>query len=337
MNDATTAPGATVPRFPKAELHLHLDCCVSFGCVKALKPAITLADYRRDFVAPTKCANLTEWLTRSVNIVELIQTPAALRLMTDDVFDQLVRDEVAYAELRFSPPLHTAGGLSSAEVIAAVEEAVVEASKATGVEARLIICTLRHYSAEQSLETAREAARAAAREVVTGFDIAGDEAEFPLDPHVPAFDLARAAGLRITAHAGEALGSDSVWETLRKLVPARIGHGVRAIEDEELITHLRDTGVHLEVCPSSNVQILGSVVPTYADHPVDALMKRGVSLSINSDARTIAAVNLTQEYERLRTAFGWSDTELRECDQAALEAAFLDSPTREALREVFAV
>jgi adenosine deaminase len=213
---------------------------------------------------------------------------------------------------------------------------VVESSRATCVEARLIICTLRHYGAEQSLDTAREAARAAGRGVVTGFDIAGDEAGFPLDPHVPAFDLARSAGLQITAHAGEALGADSVWETLRKLSPQRIGHGVRAIEDDKLIAHLVDTGVHLEVCPSSNVQILGAVIPTYADHPVDAMLKRGLSLSINTDARTIAAINLTQEYERLRKTFGWSESELQACNRAALEAAFVDPRTRDLLRGRFA-
>ena len=313
---------------PKAELHLHLDCCASYAAVKALSPAVTLAEYRRDFIAPARCADLADFLLRPPRIVALMQDERGLRLIVEDVFDQLARDGVIYAELRFAPLLHTERGLRPEDVVAIVERATAEAAAATGIEARLILCTLRHFTAEDSLRTAQLAAGFRGS-LVTALDIAGDEAGFPLDAHEPAFRHAEEHGLRRTAHAGEGAGSASVRAVLARLRPERIGHGVRAIEDEALVAHLRDERIHLEVCPSSNVQT--GVVDSYADHPVDRLLRAGIHLSISTDARTVTDVTLMREHERLRAAFGWSDAELRRCTRNALEAAFVDDATRDRL------
>jgi adenosine deaminase len=293
--------------------------------VKALAPGTTLAEYRRDFIAPAKCANLADYLRRPLRIVALMQDKRGLRLMVEDVFDQLSRDGVIYAELRFAPYLHVDGGLRPEEVIGIVERATAEAIAATGIEARLILCTVRHFSREQSLHTA-ELAVEFRGSLVTALDIAGDEAGFPLDAHEPAFRYAEERGLHRTAHAGEGAGADSVREALRRLRPARIGHGVRAAEDEQLVAHLRANRIHLEVCPSSNIRT--AMYETYADHPVDRLFRDGIHLSISTDARTVTDVSLMREHERLRAAFGWTDSELRRCNRNALEAAFVDEDTR---------
>jgi adenosine deaminase len=313
---------------PKAELHLHLDCNASYAAVKALSPTTTLAEYRRDFIAPAKCANLADFLLRPLKIVALMQDELGLRLIVDDVFDQLARDGVIYAELRFAPFLHTDRGMRPEEVVAIVERATADAVAATGIEARLILCTLRHFTAEQSLRTAQLVAEFRGS-LVTALDIAGDEAGFPLDAHEAAFRYAAEHGLRRTAHAGEGAGADSVREVLARLRPERIGHGVRAIEDAAVVEQLRDARIHLEVCPSSNVQT--DVVPTYGDHPVDRLLRAGIHLSINTDARTVTDVSLMREHERLRAAFGWTAAELRRCTRNALEAAFVDDATRDRL------
>ncbi|GAA4078280.1 adenosine deaminase [Actinomadura miaoliensis] len=321
---------------PKAELHLHLDCCVSYACVAKLCPGTTLAEYLRDYVAPAKCADLVDFLKRPTRVVRLMQTPSALRLVTDDLFAQLAADNVAYAEVRFAPLLHTADGMRPEQVVEVVEAAVAEASAATGVRASVILCTLRHFDADASMATARLAAARVGGGVVTGFDIAGDEAGFGLDAHVAAFDFAREHGVRITAHAGEARGADGVNEILDRLRPERIGHGVRSIEDERTLERLVAEGVHLEVCPTSNVQTMGSLVASYADHPVDRLRRAGVSLSISTDARTVANVTLDREYERLRHFFGWSTADLARCNLAAVEAGFADAAVRRELMPLFA-
>src|SRR6266540_411886 len=155
---------------------------------------------------------------------------------------------------------------------------------------------------------------------IAALDIAGDEAGYPLDAHEPAFRYAIEHGLPRTAHAGESAGPASVWETLRRLEPSRIGHGVRSIEDPALVAHLKERGTHLEVCPSSNV--LTDVVDSYQDHPVDRLYRAGVRLGISTDVRTMVDTSLTGEYERLRASFGWDDEHFRRCNAAALAASF---------------
>jgi adenosine deaminase len=315
---------------PKVELHLHLDCAASFAAVAALRPGITMAEYRCDFVAPAKCTDLADLLTRPPRIVALMQTRQGLRLICEDVFDQLHRADVIYAELRFAPFQHLDAGLAVEEVVAEVERACADASAATGVETRLILCTLRHFDADQSLRTA-ELVREFEGTLVAALDIAGDEAGFPLDAHVDAFRYAEEHGLARTAHAGEAAGAGSVWETLERLRPDRIGHGVRSVEDPRLVERLRDERIHLEVCPSSNVQT--DVCDTYADHPIDELYWRGVPLSVSTDVPTISDVTLDREYERLRASFGWGDDELRRCNLAAIDAAFAPDDVKTRLRE----
>ncbi len=142
---------------------------------------------------------------------------------------------------------------------------------------------------------------------VAALDIAGDEAGFPLDAHVAAYRFAREHGLRRTAHAGEACGPESVWETLRLLDPERIGHGTRSIEDAQLVDHLRREKIHLELCPSSNVQIISSIAKWR--HPIDRLYRAGVSLSLNTDTRMLNPVTLTGEYREMQRVFGWAEAE----------------------------
>ncbi|HTX41080.1 MAG TPA: adenosine deaminase [Acidobacteriaceae bacterium] len=314
-----------MPQLPKVELHLHLDCSLSYAAVAQLEPSISREQYEAEFIAPPQCASLADFLTRAPRGFQLMQTREALRLVTEDLFEQLGADGVIYAEIRFAPLLHLLEGLTAEAVVETVDRATQTAIAATGIEARLILCTLRHFSAEQSMETARLVERFRGSRV-TALDIAGDEAGYPLDAHVAAFRYAAERGLARTAHAGEACGAESVWETLEKLEPSRIGHGVRSAEDAALVEKLRREEIHLELCPTSNVQTRAAA--SYAEHAVDGLYRAGVSLGINTDTRTITNVTLEQEYARLREHFGWGDAELEACNRAALRAAFVEEPVR---------
>ena len=315
---------------PKIELHLHLDCCLSYEVVRRLAPDVTPEAFARDFVAPPKCRSLAEYLRTPPHHVALMQSEEALRLVVDDLFAQLARDGVIYAELRFAPLLHTRRGLAIEQVVAIVDDAVARAKANTGIEARLILATLRHFSEAQSLETVRLVERFRGTRVAA-FDIAGDEAGYPLDAHLAAFHFAIEHDIPTTAHAGEACGPASVWETLRLLQPTRIGHGVRSVEDEALMAHLAATGVHLEVCPTCNAQT--DVVATYEDHPVDRLRRQGISLGISTDTRTITEVTLTMEYERLHDTFGWGADEFLATNLDAIRAAFVEPSLKQALEQ----
>jgi adenosine deaminase len=314
--------------YPKVELHLHLDCSLSYDVVRKINPSISEETYRRDFIAPARCTNLADFLTRAPHAIALMQTQEQLQLVVTDVFEQLRRDNLLYAEIRFAPYLHTDKGLSPEQVVEAVEAATAQASAATGIEARLILCTLRHYSAEQSLQTARLVERFFGTHVAA-LDLAGDEAGYPLTAHIAAYQYAAERNLPRTAHAGEASGPQSVWETLRLLHPLRIGHGVRSSEDPALIEHLRKERIHLEVCPTSNLQT--NIYDTYADHPINALYNTGLSLSVNTDTRTITDITLTHEYEKLHQFFGWEKHHFLHCNLEAIRASFLPESRKQEL------
>jgi adenosine deaminase len=313
-------------RLPKVELHLHLDCSLSYKAVARLAPSVSREEYLRDYVAPARCTNLADFLSRAPKGFRLMQSEDSLRAVTEDVVEQLVDDGVVYAELRFAPLLHLERGLTAERVVHVVERAAEELTRATGVEAGLILCTLRHFSEEQSMQTARLVDEFRGSRVVA-LDIAGDEAGFPLDAHVGAYRFAREKGLMRTAHAGEACGPESVWETLRLLDPQRIGHGVRSIEDARLVEHLKREGIHLEVCPSSNVQIVPEIA-RWEEHPIDRLYRAGASLNVNTDTRMLNPVTLTGEHERLQRVFGWGVEDFLRTNLMGVEAAFMDEQTK---------
>ncbi|MES2848756.1 MAG: adenosine deaminase [Bacteroidota bacterium] len=305
---------------PKVELHLHLDCSLSYEVVKKLDPSVTQEQYNHEFIAPPKCYDLVDFLKRAVKGFQLMQTKEALELVVEDLFEQLKKDNVIYAEIRFAPFLHLEKGLTPYEVVQTIEAATAEAVKQTGLEARLILCTLRHYTEEQSMATVKLVEQFAGT-YVAGFDIAGDEAGCPVTNHISAFKYAKEKGLHITAHGGEAAGPESVWEVLEHFKPTRIGHGARSAEDEKLVSHLKEKKIHLEICPSCNVQT--SMYDTYKDHPVDSLKKKGVLLNINTDCRTIVDITLNREYNKLHQNFGWTKQDFYECNVNAVNAAFI--------------
>lgn len=317
-----------IPNLPKIELHLHLDCSLSYEVVQKLRPGITRKEYDRDFIAPANCASLEEYLKCAQAPIAIMQTKEQLEAVTLDLFQQLKADNVIYAEIRFAPLQHLEKGLSAKEVVQIVDEVTNVGIKETGIEVRIILCTLRHFSEEQSMETVRLVEQFKGTNVV-GFDIAADET-LPIDNHIKAFEYAREHDIPCTAHAGEACGPESVREVLGNFHPSRIGHGVRSIEDRELLDHLKEKNIHLEVCPTSNIQT--GIYDSVADHQINDIYRNGNSLSVNTDGRAISNVSLNEEYQKLNQDFDWQTEHFIRVNEYALEAAFCDDATKKRLR-----
>jgi len=315
---------------PKVELHLHLDCSMSYAVAKKINPQLAYERFQSDFIAPDKCRDLADYLKRADEQLALLQTKEHLRWAVQDLFKQLSAENVIYAEIRFAPLLHVKEGLKPEEVVAVVNQAVEEGVQKTGIKGGLILATLRNYSEAQSLQTAALVKEFKGSSVV-GFDIAGDEAAWPVDAHRSAFDFAHEHQLNITAHAGEARGAESVWETLECFHPHRIGHGVRSVEDPTLVDDLKDKNIHLEICPTSNIQT--NVFDTMAKHSVDQLYRAGISLSIHTDTRTISDTTLSREYQLLTEHFAWTKAHFRYCNLEAIQHAFTDEETKARLKE----
>lgn len=316
--------------FPKVELHLHLDCSLSYEVVRVLDPNVSENEFQHEFKAPYDCCRLIDYIKRASRPIALMQTKEQLRLVTLDLFRQLKEDNVVYAEIRFAPLQHLEKGLTPEEVVVAVNEATEEGIRTYGLEAGIILCTLRHYSEAQSMLTVKLAEQFKNTRVV-GFDIAADEAGYPVDAHISAFDYAHQQAIPCTAHAGEACGPTSVWTVLEQLKPARIGHGVRSAEDEQLLFHLKKHNIHLEVCPTSNVKT--GVFADIKQHCIPQLYQSGVSMSINTDGRTIADTTLTNEYTLMEQVFQWNFDHFKTCNLEAIKHAFASPVVKQRIRK----
>lgn len=303
---------------PKVELHVHLDCCLSFKGLSRIDPTISESFYKKNFIG-TSCSCLKDYIRCADTALEYMQTKEQLEIVIEDLFDQLTNDNVIYAEIRFAPLLHQKKGLSSKNVVEIVSNKTKIESEKSGIEVGLILCTLRHFSVDQSLQTVKLVKDFSNKNVV-GFDIAADEAGFPIDNHIKSFQFARDNNIFCTAHAGEALGADSVTNTLKYLKPNRIGHGVRCIEDNSLIEKIKKENIHLEICVTSN--IVTKVFNNLKDHPVDFLLNKGISLSINTDGRTISDTTLNKEYVLLNKEFNWLKNKFLEVNINAMKASF---------------
>jgi adenosine deaminase len=298
--------------------------------VKKINPEITNHQFNNEFIGST-CSCLKDYIKCADRAVEIMQTKKQLELVTSDLFKQLKKDNVIYAEIRFAPLLHLKGGLSSTEVVKIISQITKNESIKTGIEAGLILCTLRHYSAEQSMETVNLVNDFKGSNVI-GFDLAADEAGYPIKNHIKAFKFANDNKIHCTAHAGEALGPESIIETLDLLKPKRIGHGVRSFEDPNLIERLKKENIHLELCLTSNM--VTKVYKDFFNHPIDELYKKNLSISINSDGRTISNTNLCKEYSLISKHFMWDDNDFLNCNINAINASFASEKLKSKLLNI---
>jgi adenosine deaminase len=297
---------------PKAELHQHLDGSVrpetAVELAAALGMPLELDEARRRLVAPEHGASQSELLRYFDLPIALLQTAEALERVTSELVEDLMRDGVRYAEVRWAPRLHLDRGLSVTAVLEAVAGGIAAAAQSHGAATPLIgliVTAMRSHPPAANVELARTAA--AFGPPVLGFDLAGPEIEWPAPPHAAAFNEARDGGLALTAHAGEVPGADRVREVLDFGI-RRVAHGVTAIEDEALLQLLRARDVTLDLCPSSNVQ--AGIVPDLASHPIAALHRAGISVTISTDDRTVTGVSLTDEMARTANAVGMANDEL---------------------------
>ncbi len=310
---------------PKALLHDHLDGGLRAATVVDLARQI---DYDR---LPSQDADEVKlWMQRGANrghlnlyldafqhTVAVMQTRQALIRVAAECAEDLAADGVVYAEVRFAPELHVAGGLSLDEVVEAVLEGFRAGSEGRRITVYALLTAMR--TAARSLEIAELAVRYRDQGVV-GFDIAGAEAGSPPSRHLDAFQYVARENFHITIHAGEGFGLPSIWEALQWCGAERLGHGVRIMDDIQitpegmatlgrLASYVRDRRIPLEMCPTSNVQT--GAAPSIEEHPIRLLRQLSFRVTVNTDNRLMSGVSLSSEFHRLAQTFGygWRDIE----------------------------
>ena len=319
---------------PKTELHLHIEGAAppDFIRMLAAEKNVDLSKIFKDDGSYV-WNDFAEFLKTYEAACSVLQTPDDFRRLTEAVLDVSAAHGVVYTEMFLSPDFCGGGDLEAwKEYLAAMTEGAANGKAKHGIETRFIATCIRHFGPDKAEQTAEIVAKTAGG-LLTGFGKGGEERHLSADHFAHAFKIAGEAGLGLTSHAGEILGADSVRETLDAFDVTRIGHGVRAIEDPQLVERLAEEQIVLEVCPGSNIEL--NVFPTWADHPIAKLRDAGVPVTVSTDDPPYFHTDMTREYRKLHETFGWGLEDFNATNRTAMNAAFCDDETRQRLMAKF--
>ena len=318
---------ADIERLPKTDLHVHLDGSLRLDTMLDLADdqGIALpADTPEGLAAALHCGentgSLVEYLKAFDITLQVLQTEDALFRVAYELAEDAAAENVRYIEVRYSPMLHTRGGLRLTAVVEAVLAGLWEAQKDHGIVANVILCGIRNISPESSVEMAQLAVAYKNRGVV-GFDLAGAEYDYPAKHHVKAFKLVHNNNIAVTIHAGEAYGPASVHQAIHVCGAHRIGHGCRLREDGDLLHYVNDHRIALECCPSSNVQT--GAVRDLRTHPLKLYHDLGLRVTVNTDNRLITNTSVSRELWLCHTEMGLDEQDIHRIIINGFKAAFL--------------
>ncbi len=306
----------------KIELHLHLDGSVNLNLAVSLSN-LDLDTVKNKMIAPSKCENLGDYLTRFSFPISLLQTKENLELIASKLADDLIEDEVIYAEIRFNPLAFTST-LSLDEVITSILKGLSNKK----IKTNLILCMMRGYSYNDNLKIVNLAKKYLNKGVVA-IDLAGDEKKYKLKEYISLFEYAKSLNIPFTIHAGEVDEIDLM--SAINLGARRIGHGVYSVVDEKILTGIRKKDILLEICPTSNIQT--NAFKTYQDHPIKKLYDLNIKINLSTDNMTVSNTTLEKEYEIVKKYNNLTDSDLIKMNKDSIDYAFLDDFEKDKLRK----
>jgi adenosine deaminase len=338
-------PLETLRAAPKALLHDHLDGGLRPATIVELARELGYAglptrdpgDLARWFHESAASGSLALYLRGFVHTIAVMQTDDGIERVAFECGEDLARDGVVYAEIRYAPVFHVARGLNLEQVVESVARGFERAERQYGIVLRQVVAAMRDRT--DSLEMAELAVSFRDRGVV-GFDIAGEEAGHPPKAHLDAFQYCHRENFSVTIHAGEAFGPPSIWQALQYCGAHRIGHGVRLVEDiaitegrvvkvGPLAQYVKDKRIPLELCPTSNVDT--GAVATLSDHPIRYFLAEHFRVTVNTDDRLMSDITLSEEFRRLSATFGLTLADVERLSINAMKSAFVDYDQRVAL------
>jgi adenosine deaminase len=316
-----------IERLPKTDLHVHLDGSLRLSTMLELAerqgvslPAETPEALAKALHCGEATGSLVEYLKAFDTTLKVLQTEDALFQVAYELAEDAAAENVRYIEVRYSPMLHTRGGLRLTTVVEAVLAGLWEAQKEHGIVANVILCGIRNISPESSIEMA-ELAVAYKNRGVVAFDLAGAEYDHPAKHHVKAFKLVHNNNIAVTIHAGEAYGPASIHQAIHVCGAHRIGHGCRLREDGDLLHYVNDHRIALECCPSSNVQT--GAVRDLRTHPLKLYHDLGLRVTVNTDNRLICDTTVSRELWLCHTQMGLDRDDIHRIIINGFKAAFL--------------
>ncbi len=316
----------------KAELHVHLEGTITpdLAAKLAKRNKLTLPD---GLVAPNGISYLSkdflDFLKVYDTLAAVIKVPQDYYDITFDYLKTNAMEQAIYVEMMYSPDhAEHSSGIPSAEHLAAIQQAIDDAKQQFDIVGRILITAVRHYGVDAAERVARQAHKDTFP-CVTGFGLGGDEANFPPKLFSKAYQIALDAGLQCTVHAGEFAPASGMVEAMEHLPVKRIGHGVNCIFSPDTMAMVKDRGIALEICPTSNI-FLGLFKDMKA-HPLPKFYDAGIQISINSDDPPFMNTTLAKEYQRVQESYQYSDEIMNKITTMAIESAFVDEKTKQEL------
>lgn len=317
---------------PKAELHVH-----HIGSASPQTVAQLAARHDGATAVPADPERLSEYFTFTdfahfvevyLSVVDLIRDPSDVWTLTYDIGRDLARQQVRYAEVTLTPYSSVVRGIPGPAFVEAVEDARQAVEADTDTQLRWCF-DIPGEAGLAAADLTLELALQLRPDGLVSFGLGGPERGVPRELFVDHFAAARAAGLHSVPHAGESAGPEAVWAAIERLGAERVGHGIAAVHDPALMTRLREDGIVLEICPTSNVCTRS--VPSLAEHPLPALVAAGVPITINSDDPPMFSTSITAEFEVAARMLDLDASGVSELARAAVRASFLDEPAQRVL------
>jgi adenosine deaminase len=315
---------------PQIELHVHLEGTAPPELVARLakRNGVALPERLLNEHGRFHYTDFLDFLRTYDLSAGVIRTAVDYRDITYEYLRDCAEGGAIYVELTASPDHARAVGLSDEDHLDGIAQGIDDARAEFGIEGRILVSAVRNFGVDKALAAARHAAERP-HPYVVGFSMAGDEANFPAGDYAEAFTIAAGAGLGCTVHAGEWAGPPSVRAALQ-LPVTRIDHGVRAIEDPQLVAEIAERGIVLNTCPTSNV-VLG-VYDDFDSHPLPTLRAEGVRVTLGSDDPPYFGATIAGEYAVCEQRMGMTEQDLREITLTAIDAAFCDEQLKAMLR-----
>lgn len=312
----------------KAELHCHIE-----GAALPELATQQAAKYHVDISSILegdhyKWQDFTSFIKAYDTVASLFRTEEDYACLAETYLNSIAKTGAIYSEIFISPDHAVTAGLSPDAYITGLAEGIRRAETSSNIVCRMIIIGVRHLGHE-NVEKAASLAASRPHKLITGFGMAGDERFGRVKDFSRAFDIARDANLGLTIHAGELEGVQSVRDAVDYIRPSRIGHGVRAIEDMDLVKEIADKQIVFETCPGSNIAL--SVFPSMAEHPIKKLKDAGVIVTISSDDPPYFKTSLAEDYKNVASTFGFNDDEMAGFTKNAIDAAFVDDKIKDKL------
>lgn len=313
---------------PKAEIHIHIEAVPSVESIKSLYKKNNGKEISDEEIENLfTYDDLNGFIQAFLKIQSLYTSVEDFDYIFDDLAKYLVENGIAYTEAFFAPTSFLKNGFKYEEMVKIFDKKIEEIQKNYGITVKLLMDVSRTFGIENAMKNYNLLKEFPSKNII-GIGLGGAESKGPCRDYKEVFELAKKEGYKVVAHAGEDVGPESVWEAIDILHVDRIGHGISAVQDEKLMETLKERGIALEVCPTSNV-FTKKYVKSISEHPIRKFFDKGLLVTVNTDDPVFFKVSLCDEYFKLYSDAGFSLEEIKTLIKNGFKATYLSDAEKE--------